>query len=153
MLRTSLGAAIALLALAAGAPAHAQAGVTEKACRYLERQDGISITHEAPDLHVLALSEPGAVFSAELPKGVLVICERSGIVPAAGDWKVVDAGFALALRDGKGRAGALEYGEGGFRYRMIQGKLEAGEAELIGQRIDAFNVAQVEAADAARGSQ
>ncbi len=71
-----------------------------------------------------------------LPRGVprevqAVICRRSTVMPAAHDYKVLQAGYTLYLTDELERVAALGFVDGRIRLNMLDGALtEAEQAQL-----------------------
>lgn len=112
----------------------------EPGCKYLARSGDRMVMHKDRDLVVLPLSESDAAFEAELPKDAKVMCLRTGIVPAPGDWKVLAAGYTFYIAEdiAQGRTGVLDMAGGRFRFRLLKGELSAQEADLLEARLAAF---------------
>ena len=92
---------------------------------------------ENDHLHVLELSGNDEPFAEDLPEGAVVLCLRSGPVPASGDWKVLAAGHVLYLTEdvNDGRTGVLQISDGQFRYRLLEGELSGEESAQVVDRL------------------
>jgi hypothetical protein len=80
-------------------------------------------------------------YAPPIPAGAAVMCGRSTMVPAEGDWKVLAAGHPLAIADstpGSNRLAWLEISGGQVRYRFSLGQLTPAEAAATQPRLDAF---------------
>lgn len=130
---------LAALAAALAPPPTVDTEPTERECSYITRE-GESVF--APGLQVLAWTRGEGPYTARLPEGAAVRCERSVIVPAANDWKVLAAGHSLyiveATADAQPRAAVLELAEGRVRYRFVRGRMTEEEATRIDARVNAF---------------
>src|SRR5262245_12233454 len=81
--------------------------VVENACAVIARNDDGSLSStQLDDLRVLeqTTKDGGFVLPASAPPGVeAIMCGRSSIVPALGDYKILLAGFPLFIADDKDR--------------------------------------------------
>ncbi|GAB1597180.1 hypothetical protein PAGU2638_28600 [Lysobacter sp. PAGU 2638] len=83
-------------------------------------------------LHVaqLAGSEP-FVLPAGAPTDVgFIRCERAGLLPLPGDYKVLAAGYPLVIVAGS-RIAVLEVSEGRVNFRTLEGEFTEQEIPLI----------------------
>lgn len=64
-----------------------------------------------------------------------VICKRPTVVPAANDYKVLQAGFTLYLTDDLARMAALGLVDGRVQLDMLDGALTAAERSLADERL------------------
>lgn len=133
----------ALLAAQVG-PAANQTEPTETRCAYLVSRDGRVQTLTEPALHVLRDTARDGAYAPGLPAGAAIQCGRSDIVPAANDWKVIDAGHVLFIVDVSGsddpRVAALEISNGQLRYRFVSGRMTEAEEPRIMARLNAFQL-------------
>ena len=73
------------------------------------------------------------------PRGVqAVICKRPTVVPAANDYKVMQAGFTLYLTDDLARMAALGFVDGRVQLDMLDGALTAAERALADERLRGY---------------
>ena len=132
------GAALA----AAPAAADSQRPLTELRCDLMESTpEGRMSTIEAPDLHVLQQTSAAGRFSTDIPEGTAgIMCGRSSILPAAHDDEVIYLGVPLFIAEtgSPGRLGVLEIDQGRFRFRMLEGRLNAEEQTAMDGRLDEF---------------
>ena len=136
--------ALLLVTLLAGQqmPAAETPVLSETLCGYVVTSNGPGAPLiEVPNLHVLEQTAGENRFSADIPTDAAIICERSSIVPAANDWKVPAAGYALYLVNGdepNDRFGALEIAGSAYRYRLVRGTWTADEERRIAERVRSF---------------
>ena len=88
---------------------------------------------EVPSLHVLSLTSTGT-FS--LPSGLpakigAVFCERANLLPAANDYKVLQAGFPFALKDPNGAVLWLELRNGQIALSYKKSALSQSEVAQL----------------------
>lgn len=137
-------AALGGVALASAAPAAADAPrpLRELRCDLMEASPaGRMTTIEAPNLHVLQQTAAAGWFNPDIPEGTsAIMCGRSNILPAAHDDEVIALGLPLFIAEtGSGRRlGVLEIEQGRFRFRMIEGSLNADEQAMMDSRLDEF---------------
>jgi hypothetical protein len=133
--------ALLLAALAASATLQSQQ-LSEADCGYVETSRGPGAPFVGmSNLHVLAQTAMPGAFSADIPAGASIVCQRSSIVPAENDWKVPAAGYSLYLANGDGpdeRIGVLELASGSYRYRLIRGTWTVDEQNGTEARVQTF---------------
>jgi len=139
----SLAAALCAATLATAAPAAASPRpLRELRCDLMETgRAGRMTTIEAPNLHVLQQTAATGWFSPDIPEGTsAILCGRSNILPAAHDDEVIALGLPLFIAEtGSGRRlGVLEIEQGRFRFRMLEGQLNAEEQAEMDRRLDEF---------------
>lgn len=134
-------AALGGVALASAAPA-ADRPLRELRCDLMETtREGRMSTIEAMDLHVLQQTSAAGRFSTNIPEGTAgIMCGRSSILPAAHDDEVIYLGVPLFIAETgtPGRLGVLEIDQGRFRFRMLEGRLNAEEQAAMDGRLDEF---------------
>lgn len=139
----ALAAALSGALLATAAPAaDSPRPLRELRCDLLRAEDGGRMAAvDAPDLHVLRQTAAAGNFSPAIPRGTAgIMCGRSNILPAAHDDEVILLGLPLFLAEtgSSGRLGVLEIDDGRYRFRMLDGRLSAGEQSAIDTRIAEF---------------
>jgi len=138
----SLAAALSGAVPAAASAADSPQPLHELRCHLLRAEGGRRMaTIEAPNLRVLEQTAARGDFSAEIPRGTAAImCGRSTILPAAHDDEVVLLGlpFFIAEAGSAGRLGVLEIDNGRYRFRMLEGRLRAGERSEVDARLAEF---------------
>lgn len=129
---------VGALLFAAGVSTHG--GIREETCKYLTSEDGKTVMHSEGGLQVLPLSDSEDGFAFDLPEGAKVMCLRTRMEPAPGDWKVPAAGHKLYLVEdvAQGRTAVLELNEGAFRFRVLKGMLDERETARVEARLAAF---------------
>jgi hypothetical protein len=139
--RRSRGWPLALLCLMASSGAAADELAEFHCIGFATGPDG-KVQKALDDVRVLEPDRGPAPFAMVLPDGFKdgsVMCGRSDIVPDATDWKVLAAGYTLAITTGNGTlAGVLEAPGGHVGFRFLAGKPTPAQIDAIGARIDAF---------------
>jgi hypothetical protein len=148
MARTLIGCALllAFFEVAATEPPIASAQSTERCAVVFQGASG-KLEHQVlPSLKVLSLA-PSETFALppDAPTTVKVVqCGRPSLVPAEGDYKVLAAGFPLAIV-ADDRVGVLEMEEGKLRFNMINGEMKESEIpgiqEFLNKSQEHFNKA------------
>jgi hypothetical protein len=136
-------AALGGVVLASAAPAaDTPRPLRELRCDLMETgRGGRMTTIEAPGLNVLQQTAAAGWFNPDIPAGTsAIMCGRSSILPAAHDDEVIALGLPLFIAEtGSGRRlGVLEIEQGRFRFRMIEGSLNADEQAAMDSRLDEF---------------
>lgn len=130
---------ISLLVFAFALASTAQAAeLKEMGCGRTLEKDGVP--HMILDDRLHVLDSPGRFDAGTAPDGYQlksIFCARSDIVPAASDWRVVEAGYPLMLfaRDPqtkRTRIAVLETADGHLRLRSVG---EVGFSRDLAQRI------------------
>ena len=125
----STGAVFPAVADEKPAPAPAEAAHSEKCGVVHEVEGGKYETTIMPSLHVLELTDD-AVFALppDAPAKVsAVMCGRDDIVPSRNDYKVLVAGYVLAITTG-GRVLYLEAADGQLQLKFGEGQMTEAEA-------------------------
>ena len=132
-------AALALVAM----PLIAEDLATESACGVMVRgDDGKTNIIVLPSLHVLASTAQEGAFKlpTDAPANVMgMMCGRSSLIPAPNDYKLLQAGFTLAIvrnDESKSRAGVLELVSGRLQFRMIDGVMSKEETNALQPRLN-----------------
>jgi len=127
-----------LLLLTAARGAVAPAPVAEGACGVVKPtadKQGEFVVQ--PDLHPLTQTGKGQRFTLDAPAGSLVMCARATLLPLANDAEIVVGGFPFMIAEDPGeRIGVLEFSDGEFRFRMIEGALTAAEQARLAPRLE-----------------
>jgi hypothetical protein len=134
--------ALFLAALLAAQPSPV-AEPTETRCDYMVQGPSGVERRSSPELHILQQTSGAGPFALGLPATASIQCGRTDIVPAANDWKVLAAGYPLAIVDVSGselRTAVLEISDGQVRYRFLAGRMTEEEALRIQARLDAFQL-------------
>src|ERR1044072_6594397 len=101
----------------------ATAAAAETRCNYMVSGGGRVYRLDAPEIRVLRQTAGDAPFAPGIPAGATIRCGRSDIVPAANDWKVLAAGYPLAItevtEEHDGGIAILEMGNGRGNYRYL----------------------------------
>jgi hypothetical protein len=134
-----LAAATAAAAVAfIPAPANADEP-TEVSCSVISREDnGVPKTTPVDKLEVIEQTSKEGAFT--LPRGVpkdvqAVICKRSSVMPAANDYKVLQAGYTLYVIDGLGRVSALGLVDSEVKLNMLDGAMTEAEQSQASARL------------------
>ena len=92
---------------------------------------------EAPDLHPLTQTGPGKNFTIPpATDGASVMCTRAELLPVVNDAEVLLAGYPFTIVEDPGeRMGVLEYSDGKFSFRMMDGELKPAEEKLLATRL------------------
>jgi hypothetical protein len=114
---------IGLILVLASVPAMAQSEPQEEICgRILKDAGGEIISQHDRSLHILVLtSAPGDFVPSPVAEGHKLLgfyCQRSDLVPARNDWKLLAAGYPLSIfsrMDGENRILYLELIDGRVR--------------------------------------
>jgi hypothetical protein len=137
----SLAAFTLVSALSAAAAADEPDG---ESCSVITLEaNGAPKTTPVEGLKVLEQTKKDGAFSLprRAPRGVqAVICKRPTVVPAANDYKVLQAGFTLYLTDDLARMAALGLVDGRVQLDLLDGALTATERTLADERLRAYPV-------------
>jgi hypothetical protein len=99
--------------------------VTEISCDVLATGTDGKVHTIFEGANVLEPTRIAATFSIAIPDGYYgasIRCERTDLVPAENDWKVLRAGFPLYIHDTiTSQLGTLELIGGQFRFRAVAG--------------------------------
>jgi hypothetical protein len=116
----------------------------ETHCAYMVMRDGRVERSAAPLLHVLQDTARDGAYAPGLPAGAAIQCGRTDIVPAANDWKVIEAGhpfYIVEVSDSPdARMAVLEISQGQVRYRFITGQITEAEVPRMLARLNAFQL-------------
>lgn len=114
----------------------------ETRCNYMVNREGRVLRLDEPEIHVISQTAGEGPFAPGIPAGAAIRCGRADIVPAANDWKVLAAGYPLAITEvtleHDARIGILEMVDGQVRYRLLTGRWREGEAPRLQLRLVAF---------------
>lgn len=136
--------ALAAACLLAVAPACADEP-TETSCSVITLEsNGAPKTTPLSALKVIEQTSKDGAFTLPrgAPKGVqAVMCKRSSILPAAHDYKILQAGFALYLSDELGRVAVLGIADGRVQLDMLDGALTEAEQAQLNLRVRDFESA------------
>ncbi|MBV8686743.1 MAG: hypothetical protein JOZ90_03755 [Alphaproteobacteria bacterium] len=138
MIAPLLLAALPVPAMAATPPVDRP---SESRCGYIVTDEHGTRTVDTPALHVLADTSAEGPYAPPIPAGAALMCGRSSMVPAEGDWKVLAEGRPLYIVDsspGAGRVACLEMADGRVQYRFAKGRLTVAEAAATERRLNAF---------------
>jgi hypothetical protein len=127
-----------LLLLTAARGAIATAPPAEGACGVIKPSaDKQGEFVAQPDLHPLTQTGKGQRFTLDAPAGSVVMCARAELLPVVNDAELLVAGFPFMIAEDPGeRIGVLEFNEGRFGFRMVQGKLKAAEQKQLALRLE-----------------
>ena len=116
--------------------------VTEQCAVLFENSSGLVEHKLLASLHVSDLADRSNFsLPADAPLKVQAIqCGRTSLVPLTYDYKVLAAGFPLAIVSG-GRVGVLEALGGRVRFNMLDGEMTESEVKLVGVFLDRSQVA------------
>lgn len=121
---------------------------TEVSCSVIMLEsNGAPKTTPMDTLKVIGQTSGDGAFSLPrgAPKGVqAVMCKRSSILPAAHDYKVLQAGFTLYVTDELGRVAVLGVADGRVQLDMLDGAMTEEEQSRARERLAEFQ-AQVQA--------
>ena len=117
-------------------------------CHLLGKKNGK--VEELGPVKVTATIEGKSKFAVPLPPGVTtgqIMCTRDSLIPLPNDYKLLLAGFPLAIGDnGTGHPkglGVLDVADGKLRFQMIDGKMTADQQKSVQARLEqlqrAFN--------------
>ncbi len=140
-LRFAALCAVGLVTLSAAAVATTTRPTREMRCDMMEEERGRLTTIEAPGLHVLDQTAQAGPFSPTIPAGIAgIMCARTSILPAMHDDEVIVLGLPLYIAEigGRRRLGVLEIDNGQYRFRMLEGRLQAEEEPALQQRLSEF---------------
>lgn len=138
-------------ALMATSPAWAD-GLVETGCTVLATGPDGKIDAVLDGMRVLEPTRTSPAFSITLPKGYRVAsvrCDRSDLIPAENDWKVVRAGYPLFIHDTQfDRMIVIELDKGQFKLETIRGMPTQDQFNVLQKRMDQFQTS-MDAADRA----
>jgi len=140
----SLGSNVAgmfLLVAQAATPALADEP-TEVSCSVITLEsNGAPKSTPMDTLKVIEQSSRDGAFSLPrgAPKGVqALMCKRSSILPAAHDYKVLQAGYMLYITDELGRVAVIGMAEGRVQLDMLDGAMTEAEQSRARERLAEF---------------
>ena len=113
---------------------------TEVSCSVISREsNGAPKTTPMEALKVIEQTSKEGAFA--LPRGApkdvqAVICKRSSIMPAAHDYKVLQAGYTLYLTDDLDRVAALGLVDGRVQLNTVDGALTEVEQSQVRGRLE-----------------
>lgn len=112
---------------------------TEISCSVISSEDnGVPKTTPMDTLEVIEQTSKEGAFTLPrgVPKGVqAVICKRSSVMPAANDYKVLQAGYTLYVIDGLGRVSALGLVDSEVKLNMLDGAMTEAEQSQARARL------------------
>jgi hypothetical protein len=138
-------------AIMTASPAFAD-GLVETGCDVLATGSDGKIDAILTGTRVLEPTRTSQAFSITLPKGyhdASVRCDRSDLIPAENDWKVVRAGYPLFISDtATNQMIVLELDKGQFKAETIKGRPTPTQDQfnLLQQRMDQLQTS-MDAAD------
>ena len=118
---------------------------TEASCAVISsKSNGAPMTTPMDGLKVIGQTAKDGAFT--LPRGAPkdvqgLICKRSTIMPAAHDYKVLQAGYTLYLTDELGRVAALGLADGQVEFNVLDGALTDAEQAQADARLGEFRSA------------
>jgi len=137
--KVALTAALALVAtplIAGDLPTESSCGV------FVRGEDGKTNLVVLPSLHVLASTTQEGAFKLPIDAPAKVagmMCGRSSLIPAPNDYKLLQAGFTLAIvrnDESEARTGVLEIVSGRLQFRMIDGVMTKEETNALQPRLN-----------------
>jgi hypothetical protein len=111
----------------------------EESCSVITLEsNGAPKTTPMPALKVIEQTAKDGAFT--LPRGApkdvqAVMCRRSSILPAAHDYKVLEAGYMLYLTDELGRVAVLGLADGKAQLDLLDGALSEAEQVQARRRV------------------
>jgi hypothetical protein len=113
---------------------------TETSCSIISREsNGALKTTPMEALKVMEQTAKDGAFT--LPRGApkdvqAILCKRSTIMPAAHDYKVLQAGFTLYVTDDLNRVAALGLVDGQVQLNMLDGAMTQVEQSQVQPRLN-----------------